>query len=155
MSDFKQIESDDNIKQVIKSAFDTDLALSGAWGYTKELATIIEANHNNIPLHQLEHTITSMRAYLEMSMTQEKDERYGSINVNEISREQRKEDGYIYDKVIYEITAMKEEAYAAFINEYKEGYGTDGFDMNEHFKRRKEATLTRVVTHWFEVSKII
>ncbi len=155
MSDFKQIESDDNIRQVIKSAFDTDLALSGAWGYTKELATVIDANHNNIPLHQLEHTITSMRAYLEMNLTQEKEERYGSINVNEISREQRKEDGYIYDTIIYEITAMKEETYAAFINEYKEGYGTDGFDMNKHFKRRKDHTLTRLVTHWFEVSKII
>ena len=55
---------------------------------------------------------------------------------------------------IYEITAMKENTYALFINEYKEGYGTEGFDLNEHFKRRKEATHTRIVTHWFEVSSI-
>jgi hypothetical protein len=155
MSDFKQIASGDAIKEVIKSAFDTDLALSGAWGYTKALTTVIEANQNDIPLPQLEHMITSMRAYLEMNMTQTKEERYGSINVNEISREQSKENGLIYDKVTYEIPAMKEDTYAAFINEYKEGYGTEGFDLNGHFKRRKEATLTRVVTHWFEVSKII
>ncbi|RRS32144.1 MAG: hypothetical protein P794_01850 [Epsilonproteobacteria bacterium (ex Lamellibrachia satsuma)] len=152
---FKQIFSNNDLKEVIKSAFDTDLPLNGAWGYTKSLSTVIEANQSNIPLPQLEHMITSMRAYLEMNMTLEKEERYGSINVNETAREQTKEDDLIYDKVTYEITAMREDTYAAFINEYKEGYGTTEFDLNGHFQKRKEATLTREVIHWFEVSKVI
>jgi hypothetical protein len=88
-------------------------------------------------------------------MTLEKEERYGSINVNETHREQIKINGLIFDKVIYEITAIHENIYASFIHEYKEGYGKENFDLHDHFKRRKEATLTRVVTHWFEVSKVI
>ena len=152
MSTFKQLESDGDLQEVIKSAFDTTLSVSGAWGYTQALATIIEKT--DLPTIQLEHTLASMRAYIEMNMTQEKEDRYGSINLNETLREQIQKDGLTYDKVIYEITAMKEGTYALFINEYKEGYGTEGFDLNEHFKRRKEATLTRVITHWFEVSNI-
>ena len=139
--------------EVIKSAFDTDLEVNGAWGYTQSLATVIE--HTDLPILQLEHTLASMRAYIEMNMTQEKKDRYGSINLNETSREQIQKDGSTYDKVTYEITAMKEETYALFINEYKEGYGTEVFDLNEHFKRRKEATLSRVIIFWFNVSNTI
>ena len=153
MSTFKQLGSDGNLQEIIKSAFDANLFVSGSWGYTQALATVIEKN--NIPSTQLEHTLASMRAYIEMNMTQEKEERYGSINLNETSREQMKKGSLVYDKVYYEITAIKEETYATFINEYKEGYGTNGFDLNDHFKRRKEETLKRNITYWFEVSKII
>ncbi|SFZ98180.1 hypothetical protein MNB_SV-5-737 [hydrothermal vent metagenome] len=90
-----------------------------------------------------------------MNMTQDKEDRYGSINVNETSREQVKEDVYIYEKVTYVITAMKEDIYAEFIDEYKEKYGKDDFDLDEHFRKRKEATLTRTITYWFEVSSVI
>ena len=50
---------------------------------------------------------------------------------------------------------MREDDYTSFINEYKEESETKGFDMADHFKRRKEATLTREVTHWFEVHQAI
>jgi hypothetical protein len=155
MSDFKQIPFDNDIRKVIRSAFNADLEVGGAWGYSKEESTILHNKDNTIPLHQFEHTLTSMRAYLEMNMTLEKEERYGSINVNEISRKDFNEKGLHYHDVSYEITAMKEEAYANFINEYKEGYGKDNFNLTDHFKRRKEATITRVIIHWFEVSKVI
>ncbi|HFD14222.1 MAG TPA: hypothetical protein ENJ34_02860, partial [Epsilonproteobacteria bacterium] len=59
---------------------------------------------------------------------------------------------HTYDKVTYEITAMKESIYTEFIKEYKEEYGKTTFDLNAHFKRRKEATLHREVTHWFSLS---
>jgi len=35
MPEFIAISSDAPIKEVIQSAFDTELALSGGWGYTK------------------------------------------------------------------------------------------------------------------------
>jgi len=34
------------------------------------------------------------------------------------------------------------------------GYETEMFDISNHFKRRKEATLIREVIHYFEVSSI-
>ncbi|MCW8822374.1 MAG: hypothetical protein OQK45_09100 [Sulfurovum sp.] len=153
MFKFEQLKSDNDLKEVIKSAFDADLALSGAWGYNQELATIIEAT--DVPLRQLEHMLASMRAYIEMNMTLPKEDRYGSINLNETHREQEQVGNLIYDKVTYEITAMKEEIYTSFINEYKKGLGTEGFDITEHFNQRKKATLTRSNVYWFEIHQAL
>ncbi len=153
MIKFEQLQSDNDLKEVIKSAFDADLALSGAWGYTQELATIIEST--DVPLKQLEHMIASMRTYIEMNMTLPEEERYGSINLNETHREQIQVGDLVYDKVIYEITAMKEKSNTAFINEYKEGLGTEGFDITEHFNQRKKATITRTETYWFEIHQAL
>lgn len=144
MSSFKDIQPGDDIKEVIKAAFDADLEVKGEWGYTKKLSTVIE---NDEQIKQIEHTLAMMRAYIEMSMTLEKEERYGSINLNETNRE---EEGSFH-KVTYEISAMKEDEYAGFIDEYKEGHSKPEFDISDHFKRRKEATLIREVIHWFEV----
>ncbi len=153
MIKFAQLQSDNDLKEVIKSAFDANLALSGAWGYTQELATIIEST--DVPLKQLEHMIASMRTYIEMNMTLPEEERYGSINLNETHREQIQIGDLVYDKVIYEISAMKEKTYTAFINEYKEGLGTEDFDITEHFNQRKKATITRTEAYWFEIHKAL
>jgi hypothetical protein len=153
MATFEQLKSGDDLREVIKTAFDTDLSISGAWGYTKELATVIESTQ--VPLSQLEHMLASIRSYIEMNMTLSPEERYGSINLNEKDREQIKEEDLVYDKVTYEITAMKEEHYTAFINEYKEGLGKEDFDITEHFNQRKQATITRNEAYWFEVHKTL
>ena len=153
MLKFEQLKSDNDLKEIIKSAFDADLAVSGAWGYTQALATIIEST--DLPLAQLEHMIASMRAYIEMNMTLQKADRFGNINLNEIDREQEYVGDMVYDKVTYEITAMKEDTYTSFINAYKEGYGAEGFDMTEHFNQRKKATLTRNEVYWFEVHQTL
>ena len=152
MTTFQQLKSGDDIKEVIKTAFDADLSISGGWGYSKEEATVVEAA--TVPLSQLEHMLASMRSYIEMNMTLPAEERYGSINLNEIKREQIKEN-VLHDKVTYEITAMKETLYTAFINEYKEGLGKEGFDITEHFNQRKLATIRRTEVLWFEVHQAL
>ena len=153
MATFEQLKSGDDIREVIKTAFDADLSISGAWGYSQKEATVIEASA--VPLTQLEHMLASMRTYIEMNMTLSQEERYGSINLNEIQREQISDGDLIYDKVTYEITAMKEAHYTAFINEYKEGLGKEGFDITEHFNQRKKATISRYEAIWFEVHQAL
>jgi len=149
MSTFEQLKCEDNLQDIIKAAFDADLNISGAWGYTQDLATIIHTS--DAPLSQLEHMLASMRTYVEMNMTIEKEERFGSISLNETNRTQVEKASLFYDKVTYEITAMKETTYNDFIKAYKEGYGTEGFDMTKHFEERKKATLTREEVYWFEI----
>jgi len=150
MITFRELSDDNNIQEVIKSAFDTDMPIDGAWGYTQEASTIITTF--DTPYIQIEHMFASMRAYIEMNMTQDEASRYGSINVNELCREEIDVDNNKYHKVSYEITAMKESIYTAFIKEYKENYGKKDFDLTGHFQKRKEATLRREVTHWFKLS---
>ena len=141
-----EIDSKESIKELVKMAFQSDLEISGAWGYSKELATVLEAPDDALKA-QTQFTLATMRAYLEMNMTLSEDERYGAINLNEIKRELEDE----YEKVSYEISAIKELEYNAFITEYKENLEKVDFDMNEHFAKRKEATLKREVIYWFKV----
>ena len=144
---FKKIEVEENLKELIKVAFNSDLDVSGAWGYSRELSTCIELR-NEDNRFEIEFTLSTMRAYLEMNMTLEGNERYGAINLREVSRENIKE----YDKVTYEISAMKELDYNIFINEYKENFEKSDFDISQHFEKRKKATLKREVIHWFKVT---
>ncbi len=154
MTTFNTLAENKNIQELIKTTFDVDLPLSGDWGYSKARASIINSLPQGMPILQLEHTITSIRAHLEMNITQEKEDRFGGINANEKTREVMRVENAVFDKVTYEITAIKEELYNAFIKEYKEGYEKETLDLNDHFKRRKEATLIREVVHYFEVSNI-
>ncbi|MFK5975691.1 MAG: hypothetical protein QM493_04190 [Sulfurovum sp.] len=153
MPNFKRLTTTDEIKEIIQSAFDTSLDISGSWGDTLDGATIISST-NNISIILFEHKLSSMRAYVEMNMTLPKEDRYGSINVNELRREEIRENDKIYDKVTYEISAMREDRYALFIDEYKDGYGKDWFDIDEHFRNRKLATLIREEVYWFDVTNI-
>ncbi len=151
MMKFEKLQESLDIEELVKTTFGLDLELSGGWGYTKDRPSIIKEIPANMTLAQLEHTITSIRANLEMNITQEKDGRYGAINANEKAREEKIDSSITLHKVTYEITGIKEDIYNAFCNEYKEGYGKREFDLNEHFKRRKEATVVREVIHYFEI----
>ena len=55
MIHFTALQKNKDIQALIKSTFDTDLALSGGWGYTPEEATIINALPEGMTLPQLEH----------------------------------------------------------------------------------------------------
>ncbi len=146
MQEFKEIEAEEDLENFIKVVFNTELKVSGGWGYSKSLATIIEQS-NDSSVAQIEFTLATMRAYLEMNMTLDEDERYGAIKLNELSRVKEGE----YEKVTYEVSAIRELEYKEFINEYKENFKKADFDMSEHFNRRKEATLKREVIYWFKI----
>ena len=154
MPNFKKLKENDNIQELIKSTFDADLPLAGTWGYTQEKATVIKSLPEGMSAIQLQHMLTSIRAHLEMNITQEQENRYGAINPSEKARETLKSETAVFDKVTYVITAMQEGRYNAFIKEYKAGYEQEGFDISEHFKRREEETLTREVIHYFDVSSL-
>jgi hypothetical protein len=149
---FKKISSDDDIRLVIKSSFNVDLNISGGWGYDEESAIILL--DSNYPTKQLEHTLASMRAHLEMNMTQPQEMRYGAINVNEIKREIFKSDIRKYDIITFKISAILEETYNKFIQEYKAGQDSVDFDIEAHFRKRKDATLIREEKLWFNTSNL-
>ena len=144
--DFKLKDGDD-IKEVLKAAYDVELEVSGGWGYDENSPTIIGKN-NQSTKNQLQYILASMRTNLEMNITQPKEKRYGGINVEEKSRESLGE----LDRVTYEVSAMKESDYTTFIQEYKDNFGKIDFDLDEHFKKRKEATIKRKIVYFFKYS---
>jgi hypothetical protein len=146
---FERVESNGDLKEIIESVFDLSLSVEGGWGYSRESATVIKKT--DLPIAQLEHTIASMRTHLEMNITRSKEERYGSINLNEIDRKEFHDGLEVYHQITYAITAMKEEQYNVFVEEYKKGYGEKDFNISEHFEKRKKATLDRTEIYWFRI----
>jgi hypothetical protein len=153
LSNFKKISASDDIRDVIKSSFEKELPISGAWGYSKDEAIVVESKQ--LSIKQFEHMLIMMRSYIEMNMTLSSEDRYAGISANELSRESINDNGLIYDKVTYKVSAIKEIEYNKFIKEYKENFEKDGFDLTNHFKKREEATLDRELICWFDVTKAI
>lgn len=148
MTQFEPIKSEDKVEDILKGSVGLDLPVSGGWGYSKDEAVAIK--NDSIPLQQLQFMFATARATIVMNLTQPKEKRYGGINLKELSKEALEEDGITFYKVTYEVTAMLEDVYAGFIDEYKANHGDESFDLSAHFKRRDESTLKLEETIWFK-----
>lgn len=146
---FKELESVDDMSDIIKEVFDVKLDVTGGWGYSHKNAVVVKSL--DIPIDQFLNLFATLRANLEMNLTLEEEERYSGINVHFLDGEQFSVDGKTYDHIRFEITAMREKDYAKVIQEYKDNYGkNEDFDMDEHFKKRKELSVKVVSDFWFE-----
>lgn len=143
----EQIQSSDKIEDIIFGAFNLKLPVSGGWGYSQDEATIISDQQKR---KQIQYMFATARSTIEMNLTQTENERYGGINVKELSSETYDD----FEKVTFEISAILEHVYAKFIQEYKDNHGKEGFDLKDHFSRREENTLKRIECFWFKKSNI-
>jgi len=136
---FDEIKSTDSVNDILKGAFNLELPIEGGWGYNN--LDIVKVLDDSIPKEQIEHMFGVARSTIEMNLTQPKENRYGGINLKELSREEEIVNTETIYKVKYEITAMLEDIYNKFISEYKENHGKDDFDISAHFKKRDENTI--------------
>lgn len=147
--EFKQIENVDDMSQIIQEVFGVKLDISGGWGYDHRHPVIV--NSLDMPIEQFLNMFANIRANIEMNLTLEEDERYGGINVHFLDGEQFSIENKTFDHIRFEVTAMKEKEYAKVIQEYKDNYGKNAdFDMDAHFKRRKELTIKLESDFWFQ-----
>jgi len=147
MVTFPTMTNEGDLRAMIVRVYETDLDVSGEWGYDPQSATRLRPMP--FPKVQLQFNLAHMRVYLEMNITQPETDRYGGIDLQEIEREQVGD----RERVRYRVTGIPEAEYNAFIDEYKEGYGKEDFDLSDHFARRKAATLTREIEYWFDLSE--
>ncbi len=145
---FKKIENDATIKKVVQDLFEINLDIYGGWGYNEQDCTVIESLNGSVK--QLEDMLIKVRSYVEMNISQPKEDRYVGINIKELKRENIKN----IDKVLYEVSGMLESDYTKFISEYKNKHDSQSFDMTEHFNRRKHKTLIREEYYYFDISRI-
>lgn len=147
--EFNQIEPVENLSSILKDTFEVELDISGGWGYDNNNAVVVHSL--DMPIDQFLHMFATIRSTIEMNLMQDEENRYGGINVTFLEGEQFEIENKIYDHVTFEITAMKENEYAEFIQEYKDNYGKNkDFDMNDHFKRREQSTISLQSDYWFE-----
>ena len=151
MVEFEKIKGGDDIAEVIKSAFGVDLDVSGGWGYDEQSIVIVKSL--NMTKNQFTHMFARIRATIEMSLTLEDGYGYSGLNLKELQNQELIINKENYEKITFEISGMNEKIYKKFIKEYKDGYGKNDFDLEDHFKRRKENTIIRNEDYWFKFVK--
>lgn len=148
---FEPLPVVDDISGVIEDIFGIKLAINGGWGYDNRTALHVEIL--TVPAEQFFHTFASMRAHVEMNLTLEEEARYAGINVTLLEHKTLEVEHIVYDVVTFKITAMKEKQYNRFIQEYKENFGKQTFDLEEHFKQRQAHTISIDSDVWFVISE--
>lgn len=142
---FEKLNSVDSIKDVIRNLFDVELNLEGGWGYDSDSSLVI--NSLEVPIEQFITMFTTLRSNVEMNF--QKQEKYGGITLSLEELKSIDVDIVEYQVARFKLSCMSEKVYVQFIKEYKDNYGKKEFDISDHFKRRKEQTLTRSVECWF------
>lgn len=147
--EFERLPPVDDLGGLIEDIFGVKLDVSGGWGYDNKTALVV--NSQEVPSSQFAFMFASMRANVEMNLTLEESDRFGAINVNQDSCEIKsfEIENKTYDVCTYKINAIKEDVYADFIQEYKDNYGKEEFDLADHFKRREENTIEVEADFWF------
>lgn len=145
---FDELPEVDDIAGVLEDVFGVKLNVSGGWGYNNNSALQVESL--DIPLNQFFQMFASMRANIEMNLTLDDDSRYGGINVSQLEHKEFEIQNSNFDIVTFKITGMKEKTYSHFIQEYKDNYGKDDFDLEKHFKQREENTIKIESDFWFK-----
>lgn len=146
--EFEKLPIVDDISGVLEDAFGVKLNVKGDWGYDNKRA--LEVISIETSIDQFVHMFASMRANVEMNLTLEENHRYGGINVSLKEVKKFEIENKTYDVFTFSITAMPEKKYAKFIKEYKDNYGKNKkFDMDDHFKRRKQESINIESDFWF------
>ena len=144
---FEKLPTVDDIAGVLEDIFSLKLNVSGGWAYDNKSA--LEVNSLDMPIEQFLHTFASMRANIEMNLTLDEENRYGGINVSQKEHKEFEIENQKFDLVTFKITAMKEKDYNHFIQEYKDNYGKEEFDLAKHFEERQKATIEVKSDFWF------
>lgn len=108
-------ESDATLRSVLLDSFSDlvgDLPIKGGWGYSREDAIIIDKKDSivdqSLPFAgtKIEYVIAKYRAFIELIIARDSDEKYCNVQSNMIKQELVHHDGRSYDVLSYEITAL-------------------------------------------------
>ncbi len=150
---FEKVHDVENIKEILKDIFDLDLDISGGWGYSQESA--LKVHKIDTSLEQFAHTFIMLRSNIEMNIMLGEEDRYSGLNVHVEDKKSISKNEMKYELISFKISATKIEQNKKFIEEYKENYGKENFDIQKHFQKRKEAEISRTLECWFDTTHLL
>jgi len=136
------------------------LPISGGWGHTKELATVINKNDpivNNNKLFnglKIENIFIKYRTYIEFiqNIPTQSEQLSGIEFINKVQSLIYDKEGKKYDKIEVEIKALKFSDFEVLKKEWEDNINNKDFNKEDHMKRRDEKMIYRKRDFWFEIS---
>ena len=155
-----RISSEKNPKKVIRSIFQSDLPISGGWGYSKENAVIINKEDpivsKNIPFDgvSIEYNFVELRIHAELQIFRAGSERCTGIEWNFLKQSLKNHEGRYYDVLFFEVTAI---SFAELKILEKERKNKDGSQLSKAelkfcIDKKDSKTIRYTTEYWFDIS---
>ncbi len=161
MIEVKNLPHTETPRKVMRNIFTSidEFPISGGWGYSMEDAVAIDKDDpivdKVLPFNgvEIEYIFARYRTYLELITQRDKDDRFSGIELQLITQELRNGDnGKKYDKLIMEVTALKDRDFEELKEDWENNSYKEDFDLEGHNKRREEKLVHIQREFWFEIS---
>lgn len=136
------------------------LPIRGGWGYTQADACIIDKNDPlvdpSLPFDGvgIEYVFVEKRIYEELVIFRAGGERFSGIKWNLLGQNLLHEAERYFDRLIFEITAFRDNDWEELQAEYEgpKGYRHPDFDREEHERTRQIKMVRFVREFWFDIT---
>jgi hypothetical protein len=158
-----RIESEETPRIILAADFKSlghELPIRGGWGYTIEDAVVIDKNDpvvfKAIPFDGvgLEYAFVEKRIYEELIIFRPKEDRFSGIKWKCLKQELTWHNGRAYDVLTFEVTAFPDKDWSELKAEWESpsGYGSEGFEVDAHMRRKDSRMILYVTEYWFDIT---
>lgn len=157
-----RIRSEESPRDILAADFRSmgEIPIRGGWGYTIDDPVIIDKNDPIVPKGipfdgvGLEYVFIEKRIYEELIIFRPEDDRYSGTEWKLLKQELSRHSGRSYDVLTIEVTALPDRVWEELKAEWEgpKGYGSSGFDADEHMKKRDSQTIRYVTEYHFDIT---
>jgi hypothetical protein len=139
---------------------DDALPISGGWGYSREDACVIEADHLSqtpgAPFNGLavERLFAEHRLYMELIVGLPRENSYSGIRFDLERQELHEYEGRQYDRLLLNVSCFRDADWECLKAEWEgpKGYGHPEFDEARHAAERDALQLRYTQEYWFDIT---
>jgi hypothetical protein len=163
MEPLDTITSKESPREIITEDFKSlhgGLPIRGGWGYTQSDACIIDKNDPLVDPTRpfdgiaVEYLFVEKRIYEEMIIFRPDGEKFSGISWRLQEQGLYGEADRVFDKLVFEITAFRDEDWEELEAEFEgpQGNGAPDFDIEAHNKKREEKMVRFTRDFWFDIT---
>jgi len=158
-----RIQSKESPRDILAADFKSlggELPIRGGWGYSLEDAVVIDKSDPVVPSGipfdgvEIEYAFVESRIYEELIIFRPKEERFEEIKWNLLKQTLTKHNGRSYDVLSFEVTALPGIDFEELKAEWEgpDGYGSAGFDVDAHMRKRDTYMIRYFTECWFDIT---
>jgi hypothetical protein len=157
------IRSKESPREILASDFKSlrgGLPIRGGWGYSQADACIIDKNDPLVDPSRpfdgvaVEYVFVEKRIYEEMIIFRPEGQKFSGINWNLQEQRAFHEGDRVFDRLVFEITAFRDNDWEELKAEFEglQGYGHRDFDVEAHERKRQEKMVRFTREFWFDIT---
>ena len=150
-------------RELFREVFETDLPISGGWGYSQDTCVAIEKDDDAVDQEQvfdglaIESEFVKFRLYSELRVFREPGDMFQGIEWQQTSQKLIEENGRTFDVVRFYVRAWTERDWEALTKMFTEGreFLNDPSGLSKFKEERKRRVCQFEAEFWFDVTSFV